>query len=229
MEAALSVYDKPKFKIMGDRALLAEVGDDIAEDVNEGVQTLCHGLSIQKLSGVVDLVPAYRSLMVTFDPLAIGRDELRERVGAVWERREQIELPKCRRHDIPVIYGGERGPDIQWVADYHRLTTDAVVELHSSCDYRVYMIGFTPGYPYMGLLPTELDTPRRDTPRTSVPKGSVGIAQRQTGIYPVTSPGGWQIIGWTDVNLFNPANDRPARLQMGDRVRFVPAGSGDLS
>lgn len=222
------MYDTPQFKIMGDRALLVEVGDGIAADINEGVQVLLQGLSAVDRTGIVDLVPAYRSLMVTFDPLVLEREELCAVISDAWDRRDRIALPETREHEIPVVYGGEHGPDLTWVAGYHHISTEAVVEMHSAVRYRVYMIGFTPGYPYMGELPQELNTPRRDTPRTHVPKGSVGIAQRQTGIYPVTSPGGWQIIGWTPVALFDAGAEPPARLQMGDRVRFKPIGPEEL-
>ncbi len=222
------MYEKPKFKIMGDRGLLVEVGDGIAADINQGVQTLLFGLSARKINGVIDLVPSYRSLSVTFDSLSLDREELKHTIAEVWEGRAQIELPETEAHEVPTVYGGDGGPDLNWVADYHNISAEAVIELHSSVRYRVYMIGFTPGYPYMGELPVELDTPRRDTPRTHVPKGSVGIAQRQTGIYPVASPGGWQIIGWTPISLFDPDLDPPARLQMGDTVRFVPVAAEDL-
>jgi inhibitor of KinA len=223
------MYAKPLFRTMGDRGLLVEVGDGIAPDINAGVQTLLYGLSARQVEGIIDLVPSYRSLLVTFDPLVLERNTLEQIIAAVWDRRSLIELPATRTHEIPVVYGGEHGPDLQWVADYHGTSIESVVQMHTAVIYRVYMIGFTPGYPYMGELLPELDTPRRDTPRTHVPRGSVGIAQRQTGIYPVSSPGGWQIIGWTPVTLFDPGLEPPARLQMGDRVRFLSVGPGDLA
>ena len=219
------IYETPKIKVMGDRALLVEVGNRIAPDINEGVQLLLHGLSARHLSGTIDLVPGYRSLMITFDPLVQDRKELYSVIADVWCNRKQIGLPESTAHEIPVIYGGDHGPDLEWVAAYHDMTPEDVVAKHSAETYRVYMIGFTPGYPYMGELPADLNTPRRDTPRTSVPEGSVGIAQRQTGIYPVSSPGGWQIIGWTPANLFDCDATPPSRLQMGDRVRFKPIAS----
>ncbi len=121
---------------------------------------------------------------------------------------------------MPVFYGGEYGPDLEGVAGHLGISTDEVIRLHTETMYRVYMIGFTPGYPYMGELPAALAVPRRSTPRTRVPKGSVGIAQRQTGIYSVESPGGWQIIGWTPIELFDPTRQLPSLLEMGDRVKF---------
>lgn len=213
---------------MGDRSLLVEVGDRIGTDINEGVQTLLYGLSARKLNGIIEFVPSYRSLMVVFNPLVMGRKDLQSAITEVWEDRARVTLPKTREHEIPVVYGGEYGPDLQWVADYHGLPVEAIAERHASERYRVYMIGFTPGFPYMGELPEELNTPRRETPRTHVPKGSLGIAQRQTGIYPVGSPGGWQIIGWTPINLFEPESDPPSLLQMGDWVKFKPIGPEEL-
>jgi inhibitor of KinA len=118
------------------------------------------------------------------------------------------------------VYGGEHGPDLQQVAQYHNLTSQEVIGFHTRPTYRVYMIGFTPGYPYLGEVLDAIATPRRVTPRTLVPRGSVGIAQKQTGIYPVDSPGGWQIIGWTPVKLFDPLGKPPSHLAMGDRVQF---------
>jgi inhibitor of KinA len=121
-----------------------------------------------------------------------------------------------------VVYGGVYGPDLDWVARYHGIEPAEVIALHTSLVYHVYMIGFTPGYGYMGQLPDQLVTPRKETPRTAVPRGSVGIAQRQTGIYPVESPGGWQIIGRTPITLFDATQWPPALLETGDRVQFFP-------
>jgi len=217
------MYDEPVFRILGDRGLLVELGDRIDAEINAAVQLLLRGLTESPLEGIIDLAAGYRSLLVVFDPLSASSTDLKKRISAVWADRDRIRLPETRIHEIPVLYGGEGGPDLQWVADYHRMSADEVIALHSDPEYRVYMIGFTPGYPYMGELPERLSTPRRATPRTLVPRGSVGIAQRQTGIYPVASPGGWQIIGWTPVRLFDPQADPPALLEMGDRVRFVAA------
>ena len=129
-------------------------------------------------------------------------------------------LPQAKLLTVPVFYGGDYGPDLEWVAGHLGISTDEVIRLHTETMYRVYMIGFTPGYPYMGELPAALAVPRRSTPRTRVPKGSVGIAQRQTGIYSVESPGGWQIIGWTPIELFDPTRQLPSLLEMGDKVKF---------
>jgi KipI family sensor histidine kinase inhibitor len=205
---------------MGDRSVLVELGDSIAPEVNRRVQRLMLKVEQADLPGIRELAPGYRSLLVVFDPLAIFPRELMNRLATIAGQDDDSGLPPAKRISVPVFYGGEHGPDLQWVAGHLGISTDDVIRLHTQTIYRVYMIGFTPGYPYMGELPEALAVPRRSTPRTRVPKGSVGIAQRQTGIYPVESPGGWQIIGWTPVELFDPARRRPVLLEMGDRVKF---------
>jgi len=213
-------YDNPVFRIMGDRGLLVELGDKIHPEINQSVQELYIGMDLRQIQGVVDLVPSYRSLLIVYDPLRISLDKLQHTVMDVFWNTDRSQLPQPKTIRIPVVYGGSYGPDLEWVAGFHHITATDVIAHHLEPTYRVYMIGFTPGYPYLGELPVEIATPRRETPRTMVPKGSVGIAQRQTGIYSVESPGGWQIIGWTPVELFDPKNQPPSLLTMGDKVRF---------
>ena len=205
---------------MGDRSLLVELGDTISPDVNRRVQRLMLQLQQAPPPGVREIAPGYRSLLVVYDPLSIACAELKGRIAeaAAWQRLAG--LPQAKLLTVPVFYGGGYGPDLEEVAGRLGIPTDEVIRLHTETIYRVYMIGFTPGYPYLGELPAALAVPRRSTPRTRVPKGSVGIAQRQTGIYPVESPGGWQIIGWTPIELFDPSRQLPSLLEMGDRVKF---------
>jgi len=205
---------------MGDRSLLVELGEKIAPDVNRRVQELMLKLQQARLPGVREFAPGYRSLLVVFDPLTLSPSELKARITDVAGRPGSAGLPQAKLLTVPVFYGGEYGPDLEGVAGHLGISTDEVIRLHTETMYRVYMIGFTPGYPYMGELPSALAVPRRSTPRTRVPKGSVGIAQRQTGIYSVESPGGWQIIGWTPIELFDPTRQLPSLLEMGDRVKF---------
>jgi inhibitor of KinA len=205
---------------MGDRSLLVELGDEISPAINQRVQVLFSGIDANPSKGILDLVPSYRSLLVIYDPLCISLNEVKAGVIDIWKNSDQCRLPQPQTLKIPVVYGGERGPDLQQVAQYHGLTPQEVIGFHTGPTYRVYMIGFTPGYPYLGEVLDAIATPRRETPRTLVPKGSVGIAQKQTGIYPVDSPGGWQIIGWTPLNLFDPHRQPPSHLVMGDRVQF---------
>lgn len=213
-------FDAPVFRPMGDRSLLVEIGEKISADVNRRVQELMLRLLQANLPGVRELAPSYRSLLVVFDPLTIAPEKLKAAITDVAARPGGSELPQAKLITVPVFYGGDYGPDLEWVAGHLGISTEEVIRLHAETVYRVYMIGFTPGYPYMGELPAALAVPRRSTPRTRVPKGSVGMAQRQTGIYPVESPGGWQIIGWTPIELFDPKRQMPSLLEMGDRVKF---------
>ena len=213
-------YDTPIFRLMGDRSLLVELGDEISPTVNQRVQELFAAIDLYPIEGVRELVSSYRSLLVIYNPLIISPADLKRAIGGTYHKLDQAELPDPRTVKIPIVYGGERGPDLEDVARYHHISPQEVIEHHLRPTYRVYMIGFTPGYPYMGEVPDAIVTPRRETPRILVPRGSVGIAQRQTGIYSVDSPGGWQIIGWTPVNLFDPQAQPPSLLMMGDRVRF---------
>ncbi|KPJ76783.1 MAG: hypothetical protein AMJ54_10225 [Deltaproteobacteria bacterium SG8_13] len=215
-------YSEPRYRLMGDRALLVELGEGIGRDINRQVQKLFFGLDQLQTGAIRELQPGYRSLMVVYDPLQISLPALKTRIEGVFRSLDRFQPPEPAHLQVPVAYGAEFGPDLQWVAEHHHLSTAEVIRYHSSATYRVYMIGFTPGYPYLGEVPEEIATPRRETPRVRVPKGSVGIAQLQTGIYPVESPGGWQILGRTPMTLFDPQRRPPSLLQAGDRVTFIP-------
>jgi len=215
-------HKQPKFRVMGDRSLLVELGDEISREVNRRVRMLYFSLIDCNLGGVVELIPSYAALLIVFDPLRISLAALKAGTLRLMETADPSRIPEPRTVRIPVVYGGEFGPDLPWLAETHQMTPNDVIRHHTATTYHVYMIGFTPGYPYMGEVPVEIATPRRDTPRTRVPQGSVGIAQRQTGIYPVASPGGWQIIGRTPVRLFDPTAWPPTPLEIGDAVNFYP-------
>jgi KipI family sensor histidine kinase inhibitor len=205
--------------------MLVELGDEINPAINQNVQELFAALDIQQPEGILELVPGYRSLLVVCDPLILPLPDLKDLVLETLKNLDRSQLPEPRTVKIPVVYGDSYGPDLEEVAEYHHLTPDEVVDYHIQPVYRVYMIGFTPGYPYLGELPDAIATPRRKTPRTRVPRGSVGIAQKQSGIYSVDSPGGWQIIGWTPIHLFDPHGNPPSLLVMGDRVQFYRIGA----
>ncbi len=222
------LYPTPHFLPMGDRALLVELGDAIHPDVNRNVRKLFLILEKEKVPGVKDLVPSYRSLMVVYDPLELSLPALQDTVSYLYEYADASTLPTPKRVELPVVYGGKYGPDLEWVASYHHLSLEEVIKLHTLPTYQVYMIGFTPGYPYLGEVPEAIATPRRPTPRTAVPQGSVAIAQRQTGIYPVQSPGGWHILGWTPLRLFDPDKWPPSLLEMGDLVKFISIQEEEL-
>jgi KipI family sensor histidine kinase inhibitor len=214
---------------MGDRALIVEIGATIGARVNRSVHQLAWLLNNARLPGVRDIVPCNRSLMVVFDAAYTDPPDLQRRVLRIWETRATVDLPEPRMIRIPVVYGDIYGPDLDAVAAIHRSTPERIIAAHTEITFQVYMIGFMPGFPYMGELPEHLSTPRRETPRTRVPRGSVGIAQRQTGIYPAESPGGWQIIGQTPLVLFNAQNDPPALLAPGDRVQFYAVTPQEVS
>jgi inhibitor of KinA len=210
----------PVYRTMGDRSLLIELGEEISPTVSSMVQDLMRRLELAAIPGILELAPAYRSLLVTYNPLVTSPTVLQLRITAIAGDTRRLPAPAARPVTVPVVYGGAGGPDLDAVAAHLHIDAEEVVRLHTGTIYRVYMIGFMPGFPYMGELPSILAMPRRSTPRTRVPKGSVGIAQRQTGIYPVDSPGGWQIIGWTPIGLFDPHRQPPSLLDMGDTVKF---------
>ena len=216
------LYAKLQYRVMGERALLVEMGEGIHRDVNRQVRKLFFGLDQLQSVAIKELQPGYRSLMVIYDPLKISLPALKACIEGLFLTLERFQPPEPTHLQVPVAYGGEFGPDLQSVAEYHHLSVEEVIRHHSTPAYRVYMLGFTPGYPYMGEVPQEIATPRRKTPRVRVPKGSVGIAQQQTGVYPVDSPGGWQILGRTPLTLFDPDRRPPSLLQTGDRVSFIP-------
>jgi len=214
------IYDTPKFRLMGDRALLVEVGDEIHPSVNRKVRELFLRLDREAVKGVKELVPGYRSVMIVYDPLTIAPASLQETAIRLHEEESGSHLPEPKSLEVPVVYGGRFGPDLSWVASFHGIPPEEVIRYHSRPLYQVYMIGFTPGFPYLGEIPKPIETPRRETPRTVVPQGSVAIAQKQTGIYPVQSPGGWHIIGWTPLKLFDAGKWPPTPIEIGDHVRF---------
>jgi inhibitor of KinA len=224
----VGLYSKTLYFLMGDRGLLLEFGDEISREINEKVRRMSLAIQAEAIEGLIETVPTYRSLLIIYNPVILPIDHLKKRLTRIEEGLQQTPLPEPKLEDIPVVYGGIYGPDLEEVAKYHQISPEEVIQLHCSKPYLIYMIGFMPGYPYMGELPQTLITPRLKTPRLLVPKGSVAIAQRQTGIYPMESPGGWQILGRTPVELFDPEKDPPARLQMGDFVQFYPINEGEF-
>jgi KipI family sensor histidine kinase inhibitor len=172
-------------------------------------------------AGVDNLHPAYASVLIRFDPMRLRIESLTDHIVSLLERVESLALPEPRRIEIPVRYGGQHGPDLDDVARHTGLSAAEVVRRHAAAEYEVCFFGFTPGFPYMTGLDPQLATPRLPTPRTRVPAGSVAIGGFQTGVYPLASPGGWRLIGWTPRRLFDPAREPVSLLEIGDRVRFV--------
>ena len=216
----MGLYSDAKSYLMGDRGLLLEFGDEIGREINEKVRRMALAVQAEAIEGIIETVPTYRSLLIIYNPVILPIEDLKKRLKKIEGGLQTTPLPEPKLTRIPVVYGGIYGPDLEEVAKYLHVSPEEVVQLHCSKPYLIYMIGFMPGYPYMGELPQALVTPRLKTPRLLVPKGSVAIAQRQTGIYSMESPGGWQILGRTPVELFHPEKDPPALLQMGDFVQF---------
>jgi inhibitor of KinA len=215
------------FAPLGDSAVMITLGETIDERTHRLVRAAVRRIRAEPPPGFIDLVPAFVSIAVHYDPVAASAgasgspyqqivEFLRARLEAV--DVETLDAP--RTVEIPVCYGGELGPDLEDVARTHGLTPDDVVQLHTGAEYLVYMIGFMPGFAYLGGLPERIATPRRTTPRTAVPAGTVGIGGRQTGVYPLVSPGGWNLIGRTPVKIFDLARRDATLLSTGDRVRF---------
>ena len=216
------MYQHSRFLPAGDMALSIELGDDISPETNRRVRDLSLALQMESIPGIIDQVPTYRSVLLYYDPLRLPLRELQERLRTLEERPKDADIEAPNLVEIPTVYGGEYGPDLDHVAEHTGLTTEEVIRLHSGADYLVYMMGFTPGFTYLGGMSERIATPRLQTPRTAIPAGSVGIAERQTGIYPTESPGGWQLIGRTPLHLFDPQRDPPVVVDAGDYVRFVP-------
>jgi KipI family sensor histidine kinase inhibitor len=216
------LYDVPRFLSAGDAAVAVELGDGISREVNAKVHALDRAVRAAALEGILDTIPSYRSLLVCYDPLRLAPSRLRDLVGGLFATLGGVRPEAPRVVRIPACYGGAFGPDLPFVASHNGLTPAAVVDIHAGAEYAVYMMGFCPGFTYLGELSERIAAPRLRTPRTAIPAGSVGIAQQQTGIYPVESPGGWQLIGRTPVRLFDASRTPPTALEPGDLVRFVP-------
>jgi inhibitor of KinA len=218
---AEGLFYAPQFRISGDRMLLVAFGDVIDLRVNEKVHAMTALLRKNPPQGLESVVPAYRSLALVYDPILTGPPALKEVVLRLAKRSDRTDIPVPSTVDIPVCYGGDFGPDIQFVADHNHLSVQDVITIHTGEPYHIYAIGFAPGFCYLGGLDKRLHAPRLETPRTNVPAGSVGIAEAQTGIYPLNSPGGWRLIGRTPLKLFDARRDRPVLYQAGDSLRFV--------
>lgn len=219
------MYDKPLFFPAGDLALVVELGDAISPEINRKVRSLTDALEEGSIPGVFDFLPTYRSVLVYYDPLLITSGEVQDGIERLLESTEVADTGTRHIVHIPTLYGGDMGPDIAFVAEHNGIDEQEVVRIHSGADYLVYMMGFSPGFAYLGGLDKRLATPRLQSPRTEIPAGAVGIAETQTGVYPMASPGGWQLIGRTPLKLFDPVRERPVLLSAGDYVRFVPIES----
>ena len=214
---------------LGDAAVVVHFGDIIGEETHRQVRAFAAYLEQHPFEGLVEYVPAFTTVTVYYDPWLISQKGVLNpytKVTGFLQRMLPNVAGKANQHEtrlieIPVLYGGEYGPDLPFVAAHNRLREEEVIALHSNQNYLVYMIGFVPGFPYLGGLDPRIAAPRHESPRPAVPAGAVGIGGNQTGIYPLPTPGGWQLIGRTPIRLFNPDNASPSLLQAGDLVRFI--------
>ncbi|HET9845806.1 MAG TPA: 5-oxoprolinase subunit PxpB [Nitrospira sp.] len=212
---------------LGDAAVTVQFGCTIEPGPNERALAFAQAVRIQQWEGVVDIVPAYASVTIHVDPFRLSLSTLSARLHDLsFDGKAPL---SGRAHRIPVLYGGECGPDLQDIAAFAGQSLGETIRLHHTSHYRVYMLGFTPGFPYMGLVPASIAMPRLPTPRTLVPAGSVGIAESQTGIYPTATPGGWRIIGRTPVSLYRPQSSSPFLFSPGDRVQFYPIDADEFT
>jgi len=219
----------------GECGVLFQFGNKIHPDIHRRVKTLADYLEKCPFPGMIECVSAFSSITVFFDPVKVRNLQVnhvdKEKssyklisslLNEILSKLDDLSNSKPRIVEIPVCYGGELGPDLAYVAEYNNLTADEVIEIHSRVEYLVYMIGFAPGFPYLGGMSEKISAPRRKSPRMLIPEGSVGIAGLQTGVYPIGTPGGWQLIGRTPLELFRPKEYPPSLLQSGDIVKFYP-------
>jgi inhibitor of KinA len=228
------LFSKPVYRLAGDKGIIVEFGNEIDPAINARVRAMSRALEKSKPPGVSEIIPTYRSILLIYDPGITNPDKLCplidqiglieqvDQAGLAENTLETMEADSFRIVEIPVCYGNEFGPDMENVQKAHKLTTQEVIHLHSRPEYLIYMVGFTPGFAFLGGLDKRLYTPRLETPRMLVPEGSVGIANNQTGMYPVASPGGWQIIGRTPLKLFAPDRLSPFLYKAGDKIKFTP-------
>lgn len=213
-------------KIMpeGDRALLVSFGSEIREETNRKVMKLCEQIGKEKIPGVTECVPAFCSLLVLYDPKICRYAEVKERIQVLLPGAEKTGTGTAPEkkiiHHIPVCYGGMYGEDLASMEKITGLSSEEIIRIHTADTYRIYMLGFLPGFVYLGGLDRRICAPRLDVPRTSIPAGSVGIGGSQTGVYPIASPGGWRLLGWTPVRFYDPDREKPILCSAGEYIRF---------
>lgn len=210
-----------RFLLSGDTALTAEFGNEISESINAQIRAFNIALENAKIPGIVETVPTYRSLMIHYDPGVISYGALVKKLQGLLTQLDRIEIPPSDVLEIPVLYGGEEmGPDLRFVAENAGKTEQEVIDIHTSTEYLIYMLGFTPGFTYLGGMDESIAAPRLKQPRVKIPAGSVGIAGKQTGVYPIDSPGGWQLIGRTPVKMYDPNRETPILPKAGQYIKF---------
>lgn len=215
------MYDSAKYLPAGDSSIIMEFGNSISPEINTKIRNVVKKIETSPIKGITELLPTYRSIQIMYNPLVVEYNNLLDLLKKMENSIPEGDVGDYRIVEIPTLYGRKYGQDIQFVAEHNNITVDEVIRIHTSTDYLLYMLGFTPGFSYLGGMSEKITTPRLKTPRTKIPAGSVGIAGTQTGIYPIDSPGGWQLIGRTPVNIYDPLRDIPIFLKSGDYIRFV--------
>lgn len=226
MAGAMKRY---RMQPLGDSAVLVQVGKAIAEETFQRVSALAGCLEKWPVPGMVEFVPAFTTVTVYYDLVKASYAQVVAHLEQLLDALLLEGSDKAKVVEIPVCYGGEYGPDLEEVARHNGLSVDEVIALHSGGEYLVYMIGFAPGFPYLGGMSERIAMPRRSSPRAQIPVGSVGIAGMQTGVYPIETPGGWQLIGRTPLALFRPEENPPSLLQAGNKVRFRPISADEFA
>ena len=215
-------YQAARYLTLGDQSLIVEFGDAISLEISAKVRGMYLAAVESDIPGITELNPTYRSLMVGYDPAVILYGELVARLKSLEDNLGKMPLPNPNILVVPTLYGGEEyGPDMKTVMETSGLSQEEVISIHTGTDYLVYMLGFTPGFSYLGGMDTRIETPRLKNPRVRIPGGSVGIAGKQTGVYSIDSPGGWQLIGRTPIKLYDPYREKPILHKAGDYMRFV--------
>ncbi len=211
-----------KIVAAGDSSLLIEFEQKIDPEINRKITSIVQLIGDQQIEGIMDMIPTYCALLINYDPRIITYEKLRARMAELAKMDVKSGAQRKRVYEIPVCYGGEFGPDLENIANLAGMTVQEVIDIHTSADYLIYMLGFLPGFCYLGGLDERIHTPRLANPRVKIPAGSVGIGGASTGIYPMDSPGGWQLMGLTPVKTYDPDRETPILLHAGDYIRFVP-------
>lgn len=209
------------FSPLSEQALVIETGSIITKESEHAVRKLSSLLESQAPDWLIEFIPAFTTVTIFYDPCRLKQAEVEQELRLMLAHLDEVKAPAPRHIEIPVCYGGTFGPDLSFVAEHNGLTQDEVIEIHTSGIYSVHMIGFAPGFPFIGGMSEKIAAPRRKSPRLRIPERSVGIAGMQTGVYPIETPGGWQLIGRTPLRLFLPDEDIPSLLRAGDEIRFT--------
>lgn len=205
---------------LGDRAIVIEAGTEISGDVQKHIRSICALLENHISVWMIEFVPAFTTVTVFYNPCFFLYEAVENELRELFQQTTSSNPPEARTIEIPVCYGGADGPDLEFVAKHNGLSTEEVISIHTNGSYTVQMIGFAPGFPYLSGMSEQIAAPRKETPRISIPARSVGIAGTQTGIYPISTPGGWQLIGSTPTRLFVPEEKIPSLLRAGDNIVF---------